>query len=344
MRAMLMLVVLFSAVGPALAGGEITLRRAARVGPSQAITLGDVARFGEGVGDEIGSIRLVLNSGESRAVRVGLRDVEHALREAGVDSARFAMSGSTCIVRRGASVRAEERRAEAEDEGEGSSWHPPEGADTFHDRIVDRLAASYGVDRADIRIDWQSRDHEFLERRHTGGRMAVELVSNSGASRAAILVRLWRGDSIAEERTIRADVRVRRRSVVMARTVSRGDVVDRGDVRYTEAFARPGSIDETVELSDVVGMVARTRLDGGDPVRPDRLEPPVLVERGQMVVMYCVRGRIEVRLRVRAEEDGTKGQVIEVSKADSRETIYARVDGRGLVTIGGDGSHERIMR
>lgn len=164
--------------------------------------------------------------------------------------------------------------------------------------------------------------------------MALELVSSPGSPRAAISVRLRTGDAVVEQRTIRTDIDVRRAMVVMTSQVKRDQRIGRGDVARRVEFARPGDESAIGSLDDVVGMVAKRRLDVGDVVGAEDIEPPVLVERGQMVVMYCVRGTIEVRLRARAKEDGVKGQTIEVEKPGSREVIYARVDGSGLVTIG----------
>jgi flagella basal body P-ring formation protein FlgA len=328
---------------PSLAGGEITLRRAARIADGKSVTLADVARLGEDELARIGAIELDLPESTGSAVRVGLDDVIAALRGAGEDPARYAMSGSTCVVRRSVGARSRPEASVEEEE----SWRPPESVDSFHGRIVGWLAESYGVDRADLRVEWQERDRSFLERRDGGVGMALELISSPGAPRAAISVRLRAGDAIVEERTIRADVSVRRAMVVVTSGVRRGDRIGRGDVTRRVEFARPGGDGAVGSLEEVVGMVAKTRLDVGDVLRAGDFEPPVLVERGQMVVVYCVRGTIEVRLRARAKEDGVKGQTIEIEKPGSREAMYARVDGPGLVTVGAGidrTQDERVMR
>jgi len=87
-RLVVICVACLASAGTASGGGEITLRRAARVADGAPVRLADVARLSESERSRIGGIEIELDEARASAARIGLEDVIVALREAGVDPAR----------------------------------------------------------------------------------------------------------------------------------------------------------------------------------------------------------------------------------------------------------------
>ncbi|MEQ9616442.1 MAG: flagellar basal body P-ring formation chaperone FlgA [Phycisphaerales bacterium] len=311
--------------------GGITLKRAARLMPGETLTLGEIARLTEDIDRDLRAVPVTVPGDASGAITLSLDDIRDALRNAGHDPSRFALSGSRCVLR---VIRTEAEEAPVVAPVE-PTWSPSTDEHTFHARIVRILEEHYGTEGPDLRVAWQDRDHGFLDRTDPNVRLVVETLSTGDAARAALLVRLWRDDAIIETRTLRADIEIRRTTWYAAREIRRGDTLTDDDLRAERQFVRPDGNELIASTGEAVGMVARKTIREGAALSRGHLEPPLLVERGQVITLYCMRGTIEVRSTVRAKEDGVHGQVIEIQKPGSRETMFARVDGPARVTVAG---------
>ncbi len=83
-----------------------------------------------------------------------------------------------------------------------------------------------------------------------------------------------------------------------------------------------------------VGMVTRRRLPAGETLRPQVVQPPRVIRRGDPVVIEARRGAIAIRVHGTALMDGRRGQRIRVRNASSGRVIQAAVAAAGLVTVG----------
>lgn len=83
-----------------------------------------------------------------------------------------------------------------------------------------------------------------------------------------------------------------------------------------------------------VGMVTRRRLPAGEILRPQLVQPPRVIRRGDPVIIEARSGNIAVRVHGTALMDGRRGQRIRVKNASSGRVIQASVAAAGLVTVG----------
>ena len=83
--------------------------------------------------------------------------------------------------------------------------------------------------------------------------------------------------------------------------------------------------------ADVVGQMSRRMLRPGDILRSGQLSSPVLVKRGDAVMMVARREGIEVSMAGEALDAGGKGAVVRVRNAGSGQVVRMRVAGPGTV-------------
>lgn len=82
---------------------------------------------------------------------------------------------------------------------------------------------------------------------------------------------------------------------------------------------------------DAVGFTVKKRIRERQPISPSMLDQPLLVERGQQVVMVAIQEGVQAKMIGKALKKGRKGDVIKVKNLTSERTISAIVEGQGLV-------------
>ena len=133
----------------------------------------------------------------------------------------------------------------------------------------------------------------------------------------------------------RVDVKVRiiRRPkiYVPVRTVSKGEVLQEGDLAQIETDdARNGITDPT----EIVGKEVVQPLKTGKAIRSGQLKEPLLIKRRETVQVVSTSGAVRVRQFFVAKEDGRAGDTIVLEGLDGKETVSATVTGRLQAEIG----------
>ncbi|KLU37377.1 flagellar basal body P-ring biosynthesis protein FlgA [Massilia sp. WF1] len=82
---------------------------------------------------------------------------------------------------------------------------------------------------------------------------------------------------------------------------------------------------------EAVGQMSRRMLRPGDILRSGQLSSPVLVKRGDAVMMVARREGIEVSTAGEALDAGARGAVVRVRNAGSGQVVRMRVAGPGTV-------------
>ena len=81
------------------------------------------------------------------------------------------------------------------------------------------------------------------------------------------------------------------------------------------------------------GMVLRANIRAGAPILKPLLDQPIVVHRGDTVVLALFDGGITIRTSVVAMEDGRVGDRITVENSDSKKTVRATVADSGAVEL-----------
>lgn len=86
-----------------------------------------------------------------------------------------------------------------------------------------------------------------------------------------------------------------------------------------------------VSPDDAVGFTVKRRLRDLQPIGLADLEQPIMVERGQRVIVIAAQDGIEAKVIGEALKKGRKGDMINVRNLNSQRTVSAIVDGPGVV-------------
>lgn len=84
-------------------------------------------------------------------------------------------------------------------------------------------------------------------------------------------------------------------------------------------------------LSDVIDMESRRQLTPGTVITSSHLRLPMVISKGDSVVLSAVLGSLSVKAPATALTDGRQGQQIRVQNKQSKRIVDARVTGPGAV-------------
>ncbi|QGU88523.1 flagellar basal body P-ring formation chaperone FlgA [Erwinia sorbitola] len=120
--------------------------------------------------------------------------------------------------------------------------------------------------------------------------------------------------------------------ILVARsTLARGKLLAASDVTIKKkniTGLRDGII---VNPDDAIGLTVKKRIRDMQPISPSMLDQPLMVERGQQVVMLAMQDGVQARMIGVAMKKGRKGDIIKVKNLTSERTVSAVVEGQGLV-------------
>lgn len=307
----------------------VALKTLVRVQPGTAVTLADVAELRGDVGELRGVGVLSSSETQGGSIRVELSRVRELVEKNGRSLVgRTTFSGSVCVVR----VIAGEPRSAAI-----SPTAPPSPSDapkveTVRDYVRARIAQACGADLADLRLTFED-NAELLDTPTSGRTVAVSPAAMS--DRMPLTVRVYRGDLLVAQGVVRVGVLVRRQVLVSSSPLSRGSAVNTETLDEQEQWLAPSV--QPASRSQVIGSVARSRVEAGKVILAKDVEPPVVIQRGDLVSIDCVSGTVVVSTSARAKEPGREGDVIQFQSMNSKRTFGARVNGPGKAVLVAEG-------
>ena len=118
------------------------------------------------------------------------------------------------------------------------------------------------------------------------------------------------------------------------RTLERGHVLAASDLtrkKFNISNLRSGYI---TRPDDAVGLTLKRRVREMQPLSQSQLDSPVMVERGQRVLMIADQDGVEARTMGIAAKKGRKGEMIKVKNESSEREVTAMVIDMGVVRTG----------
>jgi len=137
------------------------------------------------------------------------------------------------------------------------------------------------------------------------------------------------------QKTIRATARIAALApvVVAARPIGRLKPITSDDLKMEKMNLAELPAGTMTEADDVIGKRARRNIDAGDILRPDLIEMPPLVKRGDMVVIVAESEGFKVTATGEAKSDGLRGEQVKVVNLDSNKRFSARVVDKKTVRV-----------
>lgn len=157
--------------------------------------------------------------------------------------------------------------------------------------------------------------------------------AGQNANGGRVTVRIDCQDETPWSRHVAASVKVFRPVVVSSRSLPRGTVVTGSDVTVEErdvSLLRGHILENT---DGAIGQSMRRALKAGAPLTLDILTPPILIKRGDAVVLSAQRNGVSIRQTGTAMQDGEKGRQIPVRNSSSDRIIQAIVTGSGEAEV-----------
>lgn len=332
------------ACGSARAQTVVELRPSARIAQGKTPTLDDIALV---TGDQAAqvaqqSVAALLDGGgaggsggssgsDGTWKRITAEDIRRVLdANVSLNAGRLSVRGAACEVLVGstpAPVRQAARPAAAS---------APTGPNV-RDLVIQKIAALLEAGADDLRLSFSEQDADLLGTPITG--RTVEIQGLASGDKLPLLVRVFEHDRIVAGGRIRVDALVRRQVLVSRAPFKRGEPIApealATETQWLAPSVRPASLEQASNA------VARNKIDPGDPVMADDVEPPIAVKKGEVVAVDCLSGGIIIKGLGRALATGRTGDVIEFEAAngDGRRkgdvrTYKARISGPGhAVTV-----------
>ena len=120
---------------------------------------------------------------------------------------------------------------------------------------------------------------------------------------------------------------------VLAERQLKDDIIQEDDIIWIEAKAERMQANVIIDEHDLIGMSPKRGLRAGQPIYRTDIRKPILVKRGSLVTIRLQYGGMSLSAQGRAQEDGSKGQVIRVSNSQSSQVIEAEVNRAGSVVV-----------
>jgi flagella basal body P-ring formation protein FlgA len=122
-------------------------------------------------------------------------------------------------------------------------------------------------------------------------------------------------------------------AVTAIRPLGRGRIITEADVCLKKMDWADVSSNALVRIEDAVGKITRKRIEVNAALRPDMVERPFLVGRGDIVKIVARSERINIVTLGEVRKKGRRDDRVRVLNLDSNNEVYARVIDAGTVGV-----------
>jgi flagella basal body P-ring formation protein FlgA len=311
---------------------SIALRKDVTLSGPGPVTLGQLAEVSGPEADRLVDVVILDDGPAIGEARVELAEVRAALVRERVNLGRITLSGSAATVR--SSEQVPVKAVEASSDQPGLDPDRPE-AGTVHAGLNARLAELFAVEPSDLRLKLPGLTAEqraLLSATSGGRRVEVHPGASGTSGRVPLRVEIYRGDRLEQTALLTAEVQIRHRGVAPSTAVTRQQALDDAMLVDSEAWRSPA---DAVPLGRgaVVGQLAKRRLDAGRLITAEDLQSPVVVSRGDVVLVHCLSGGVVVKAKARALAAARDGELVRLQLEGGGKTFQARVNGRGRAVL-----------
>ncbi|QKJ85629.1 Flagella basal body P-ring formation protein FlgA [Paramixta manurensis] len=121
--------------------------------------------------------------------------------------------------------------------------------------------------------------------------------------------------------------------VVAKNTLERGSNVRAEDIELKKRNITSSRGGYLIDPDEAIGLTVKKRIRDMQVIAPSQLDSPLLVDRGQKVLMIAEQDGVEARMMGEALKKGRKGDMIKVRNLSSKIVVSAVVDQAGVVRM-----------
>ena len=130
-----------------------------------------------------------------------------------------------------------------------------------------------------------------------------------------------------------AEVQLFRPVVIPIGPLGRGTTISASDLQLREIDISQLNGSYFTDIEEVVGMEARRLLPADRPIIASQLKAPVMINKGDAVIVTANSGGLKVKMPGVALADGYEGQQISVRNSTSERVVDALVTAPGQVEV-----------
>jgi flagella basal body P-ring formation protein FlgA len=320
------------ALGQDEARGTVLLRDAVTLSPG-TIKLSDVAELNGPAALALSELSIMeLPAGRTPA-QVTLEQICAAIDAAGVNRARVEIRGyARCVVSVPAPVAppaAQPAKTDATPRSQAAAAVQSVAASptSLRAQVTLLLEQNAGGDPQDLRITFTDADARALDQDVSNLRLEFEPIASSSLGRVPVVMRAYQGDKPVQTIRLIADVARRTNVLTLTRPISRGQSIQSDDLKQQKLFVTDARNAPIADPALVVGQLSVGSLRPGTVLTSEHVRSPILVKKGDTVIVRCIAGGLVVTTAARAVEDGFADKRITLINERSRETFTARVTG-----------------
>ncbi len=203
----------------------------------------------------------------------------------------------------------------------------------IEDKILELLRAQ--GENGDMRVFISNRSLRLHVAGDEPAQVDIEdLDLNRRTSRFSALVVAPAGDPAARRVRVTGRVIEMTEVPVLDRRLLAGTVIRKSDIRWIKLRNDRIQRDTITNATDLIGLVPTRSLGNGKPIRVSQVRRPLMVVKGSFVTMMLTGPTMLLTARGRAQENGSKGDVIRITNTQSKQVIEAVVTGPGTVVVG----------
>lgn len=224
-------------------------------------------------------------------------------------------------------------------------WHPASAASRTvvrrggeivgEDEVVELLRREFrqqgAIGRIKIRLN---RMRNKILRPRPGQSLQIDdLAFESDGGPFSAYIRSDISDSTTRRELLRGRVDFVARVPVPSRSIRKGQIISRSDIKLTELSLRKLGSDVIENIDQIIGQAAKRNLRQNQPIKASELRAPIMIPKGTMVTVSLKANGISLSGTGRALEDGSQGEVIRVLNLQSKRTLEASVVGPNHVLV-----------
>ncbi len=120
---------------------------------------------------------------------------------------------------------------------------------------------------------------------------------------------------------------------VLVHAMGRGEVIGEADIQWVDVREEVVRRDVISNPRMLIGLEPRYQLRPGVPVRTNEVQKSVVVGKNSSVTIVLRSKFMTLTAQGRAIEDGSVGDVVRVTNVQSKQTVDAKVEGPGQVSV-----------
>ncbi|MFT3930406.1 MAG: flagellar basal body P-ring formation chaperone FlgA [Spongiibacteraceae bacterium] len=132
---------------------------------------------------------------------------------------------------------------------------------------------------------------------------------------------------------IPVDLDIYRAVVVATKPLATGSVITASDVEMATFDVSQLAGTYLTTANEAIGMGVKRPISTGRPLVAQQLEQPLLIRRGEGVVISAESGELAVKMSGTALTDGRRGELIRIKNQTSARVVDAKVIGPGQVSV-----------